>query len=133
MYCRPFHFVIQSRQILFQLLGRLFDFKIMGDFTAGVLQPRVAVIDPYPYPRAPERVLRHKRYFRKFLFQVFVDDRGFVDDGVAIYQHGNFAVGVSFKQLFRLVFEIAFDELVGDLFFRQDKPCPVGIRSRAVR
>jgi len=68
-----------------------------------------------------------------FLFQVFVDDRGFVDDGVAIYQYGNFAVGVSFKQLFRLVFEIAFDELVGYLFFRQDKPCPVGIRSGTVR
>jgi hypothetical protein len=97
------------------------------------LQPRVAVIDPYPCPRAPQRVLRHERYFRIFLFKVFVNDRGFVDDGVAIYQHGNFAVGVSFKQLFRLVFEIAFDELVGDLFLRQDKPCPVSVRSRAVR
>jgi hypothetical protein len=70
---------------------------------------------------------------RIFLFQVFVDDRGFVDDGVAIYQHGNFAVGVSFKQLFGLVFEIAFDEFIGNLFFRQDKPCPVGIRSGTVR
>jgi hypothetical protein len=128
-----FHLAIQSSQIFFQFLGRLFDFKIVGDFTAGVLQPRVAVIDPYPCPRAPERVLRHKRYLRIFLFQVFVDDRRFVDDGVAIYQYGNFAVGVSFKQLFRLVFEIAFDELVGYLFFRQDKPCPVGIRSGTVR
>jgi hypothetical protein len=70
---------------------------------------------------------------RIFLFQVFVDDRGFVDDGVAIYQYGNFAVGVSFKQLFRLVFEIAFDELVGYLFFRQDKPCPVSVRSGTIR
>ena len=128
-----FHLAIQSSQIFSQLLGRLFHLKIMGYFTAGVLQSRVAVIDPYPYPRAPERVLRHERYFRIFLFEVFVDDRGFVDDGVAIYQHGNFAVRVPFKQLFRLVFEIAFDELVGDLFLRQDKPCPVSVRSRAVR
>jgi hypothetical protein len=50
---------------------------------------------------------------RIFLFEVFVDDRGFVNDGVSIYQHGNFAVGVSFKQLLRFVFEIAFDEFVG--------------------
>jgi hypothetical protein len=70
---------------------------------------------------------------RIFLFEVFVDDCGFVDDGVPIYQHGNFAVGVSFKQLFRFVFEIALDELVGYFFLRQDKPCPVGIRSRTVR
>jgi hypothetical protein len=127
------HLAIQSSQIFFQLLGRLFDFIIMGDFTASVLQPRVAVIDPYPCPRAAQGILRHERYFRIFLFQVFVDDRRFIDDGVAIHQHGNFAVGVSFKQLFRLVFEIAFDELVGDLFLRQDKPCPVSVRSRAVR
>jgi hypothetical protein len=69
---------------------------------------------------------------RIFLFQVFVDDRGFVDDGVAIHQHGNLTVGISFKELFRLVFEIAFDELVGYLFFRQDKPCPVGVGSGLV-
>ena len=105
----------------------------MGYFAAGVLQPRVAVIDPYPCARAPQGILRHKRYLRIFLFEVFVDDRGFVDDGVAIHQHGNLAVGISFKQLFRLVFEIAFDEVVGDLFLRQDKPCPVGVRSRAER
>ena len=105
----------------------------MGDFTAGVLQSRIAVIDPYPYPRAAQGILRHERYFRILLFEVFVDDRGFVDDSFAIYQDGNFTIGVSFKQLFGLVFEIAFDELVGYLFLRQDKPCPVSVRSRTVR
>jgi hypothetical protein len=85
----------------------------MGYLAAGVLQPRVAVIDPYPCPRTPQGILRHKRYLRIFLFEVFVDDRGFVNDGVPIYQHGNFAVGVSFKQLPGFVFEIAFDEFIG--------------------
>jgi hypothetical protein len=71
-------------------------------------------------------------YFRILIFEVFVDDRGFVYYGFSVNKHGHFSVGVPFKQFFRFVFEIAFDEFIRYLFFRQDKPCPVGVGSRAI-
>jgi hypothetical protein len=127
------HFFIQGAQVFFELLPRLVDFIVMGYVTACALEPGVAVVDPNSYPRTLKRVLGKKRYFGIFLFQVFIDDRGFVDNGVAVHQHRNFAVRVKFEKLLGFVAEIAFDEVVGNSFLCQDKPCPVSVGSGAVR
>jgi hypothetical protein len=37
------------------------------------------------------------------------------------------------EKIFGLVAEVAFDQIIGNLFFRQDKPCPVSVGSGAVR
>ena len=126
------HFFIQGAQVFFELLPRLVDFIVMGDVTACALEPGVAVVDPNSYPRTLKRVLGKKRYFGIFLFQVFIDDRGFVDHGVVVHQHRNFAVGVEFEEFLGFVAEIAFDEVAGNFFLCQDKPCPVSVRSGAV-
>jgi hypothetical protein len=65
----------------------------------------------------------------KLLFQVFVDDRRFVDNTVAVDQHRHFAVGILSGQVFRFVLEIYFDEIIGNFLLRQDNPCPVGVGS----
>ena len=77
--------------------------------------------------------MRHESYFGVFLFEVLIDDRGFVNDRLVIHQHGNFAVRIEFEKLPGLVFEIALDEFIRNFLFGQDKPCPVRVRSRAVR
>lgn len=104
----------------------------MGDESPGALESGVAVVDPDSYSRALVRVLGHKRYLGVFFFEVFVDNRGFVDDRFSVHQHGNFAVRIELEKVLGLIFEIALDQFVGKLFFGQDKPCPVRVGSRAV-
>jgi hypothetical protein len=37
------------------------------------------------------------------------------------------------EKIFGLVAEVAFDQIIRNPFFRQDKPCPVSVGSGAVR
>jgi hypothetical protein len=67
-----------------------------------------------------------------FFFQILVDDGGLVNNFPVVYQHRDFAIGIEFQQFFRLVFQIAFNEIIRDTLFGQDKPCPVGVGSRTV-
>ena len=105
----------------------------MSDIAAGALQTGIAVIDPNARPRSLERIFRHERHSGIFFVEVFVDDRRLVNDRVAVYQHRHLAVGIQLEQLPGFVLKVAFDEIVGELFFRQDKPCPVGVRSSVAR
>ena len=79
-----------------------------------------------------QRVAWQERDLRIFFFQIFVDDRRFVDDAVAIDQHRHFSVWIQSEEVFRFVAEVALDEFVGEFFLGQDKPCPVGVGSGLV-
>ena len=79
-----------------------------------------------------QRVAWQERNLRIFFFQIFVDDRRFVDDAVAIDQHRHFSVWIQSQEVFRFVAEVALDEFVRDFLLGQDKPCPVGVGSRLV-
>ena len=63
------------------------------------------------------------------LVEIFVDNGRFVNDSLAVNQGRNFAVRIDLQKVLRFVFEIHFDELVWNLFFRQDNPCPVRVGS----
>jgi hypothetical protein len=104
----------------------------MGDVSAGALQAGVAVVDPYPHTRAGKQILRHERYLGKFFLEIFIDDRRFIDHGIPVHEHGHFPIRIALQKFFGFVAEIAFDELIRNLLFRQDKPCPVGVGSRTV-
>ncbi len=128
----PLHLLVERDQVLAQFSSRFFHFIIVRNIAAGALKPGVAVVDPNSNPCPLRRIYRHKGNVGIFLIQIFVDDRRLVDDGVAIHQDGNLSVRVKLEQLFGFIAEIAFDQLKREMFFRQDKPCPVGIRSGAV-
>jgi hypothetical protein len=97
------------------------------------MNPGVKKIDPDARFRALEKLGRQQTDFGKFLVEIFVDDRRFVDYAVAVNQHRHFAVRVSLHQITRFIFEVDFDELVGNFLFGQDNPCPVGIGSGVAR
>ena len=73
-----------------------------------------------------QRVAWQERNLRIFFFQRFVDN------AVTVDQHRHFSVWIEFQEVFRLVAEVALDEFVGEFFFGQDNPCPVGVGSRLV-
>ena len=110
----------------------LFDLVVVRDITRGLLQARVGEVDPDASTRPLVRIFRHQRYRGKFFLQVFIDDRRLIDHRVAIFQHGNFAVGITLEQLFRFVLQVALDEIVRDVLFGQDNPCPVSVGSRLI-
>ena len=72
---------------------------------------------------------RHETDRRIFLIEIFVDDGRFINDPIAVNYNGNFGVRIEFQKIPWLVFEIYFFEFVGNLFFRQDNPCPMGVGS----
>ena len=79
-----------------------------------------------------QRVAWQERNLRIFFFQIFVDDRRFVDDAVTVDQHRHFSVWVQSQEVFRFVAKIALDEFVGEFFLGQDNPCPVRVGSGLV-
>ena len=118
--------------MLLHLLFGLFDLVVVRDITRGLLQARVGEVDPDARPRSLVGIFRHERYRGIFFLQVFIDDRRLVDHRIAIFQNGDFAIGIALEQLFRLVLQVALDEIVGDILFGQDNPCPVGVGSRLI-
>ena len=104
----------------------------VGDISRGGLQTGVAEVDPDARPCAQERIGRHEPHLGILFFQVFVDDRRLVNHALAVNQHGNLAVRIEFEEIFGLVGKVAFDQLIGELFFRQDNPCPVSVGSRLI-
>ena len=118
--------------MLLHLFFGLFDLVVVGDVTRGLLQARVGEVDPDARPRPLVGIFRHERYLGIFFFEIFIDDRRLVDHRVAIFQDGDFAVGIALEQLFRLILQVAFDALIGNVFFGQDNPCPVGVGSGQV-
>jgi hypothetical protein len=52
-----------------------------------------------------------------FFFQIFINDSRLVDHAVAVNQHRDLRVGIQFEKVFRFVFKIHFNELVGEFFF----------------
>src|SRR3989338_1624622 len=99
------------------------------DLAACRLEPGVAEVYPDPHPCPLSLLSGHERDLRILLFQVFVDDGGFVNDRVAVNQDRDLAIRIQLQELPRLVLEIDLDQIVRDLFFRQDNPSPVGIGS----
>ena len=89
----------------------------------------VAEVDPNTGACPGVQISRQQRDGGKFFVEILVDDRRFVNDSVAVDEDGNFRVGVYFEQVFRLVFEVDFNEFVRKIFFRQDNPCPVRVGS----
>ena len=126
------HLLIQCRQMLLHLFFGLFDLVVVRDITRGLLQARVGEVDPDARPRPLVGIFRHERYRGIFFLQIFIDDRRLVDHRVAIFQHGDFAVGIALEQLFGLILQVALDEIVWDVLFGQDNPCPVGVGSRLI-
>ena len=49
-----------------------------------------------------------------------------------VHKHGPLAVRIQIEEFLGFILEVAFDQFVGEPFFRQDKPCPVGVGSRTV-
>jgi hypothetical protein len=101
----------------------------MGDVGRGGVDPGVQEIDPDPDLGPLQKVGGHELKLGKFFIEILVDHRRFVDDAIAVDQHGHLAVGILLQQIFRLVFEIDLDEIVGNFLFGQDNPCPVGVGS----
>ena len=72
---------------------------------------------------------RHEMSRWILLVEIFVDDGRLIDYSIAVIQGRNFGVRIEFQKILWLVFEIYFIEFVGKLFFCQDNPCPMGVRS----
>ena len=72
---------------------------------------------------------RHEMRRWILLVEIFVDDGRLIDYSIAVNQGRNFSVRIDLQKIFRFVLEIHFDEFVGNIFFRQDNPCPMGIGS----
>ena len=124
-----FHFSIQGRQVAAQPLFRFLDLIIVRDVAGGVLQTRVAEVDPDARAGAQQGIFGHERGGRIFFLEIFVDDRRLVDHADAIYQYRNFRVGVKFQKIFRFIGKIALDEFERKFLFGQDNPCPVRVGS----
>jgi len=50
-----------------------------------------------------------------------------------MHKHRYFGVRVELKKICWFIFEIDFNEVVGEPLFRQDNPCPVSVGSRMAR
>lgn len=127
------HFSIKVLEVLSKLRPGLFDLVAVGYITCRALHAGVAVVDPDSDARASQRVLWHQRHAGILFFEILIDDSGLVNNRIAVHQHRNLAIGIQSEKVFGLVAEIAFYQLEGNLFFRQDNPCPVSVRSGTVR
>jgi hypothetical protein len=100
------------------------------DLMRGWMNTRVAKVDPDAGLGTQVGIFGQQRNFRKFFLQVFVDDRGLVDDPIGIDQNRNLGVRVEPEKVLRLVLEIDLNEIVREAFLCQDNPSPVRVRSR---
>ena len=111
------HFVIQS----FEMLGHLFlsslRILVVSNVVGRRMNTGVEKIDPDARLSPPELIRGQKADGRIFFFQIFVHDGRLVDDAVTVNQHRDLGIRIQFEKVFRFVFEIHFDELVGELFF----------------
>lgn len=104
-----------------------------ADLMRGAVNARVAEVDPDPRPGTQIKIFGQQRNLRIFFFQIFVDDGGFVNDRLSIDENRNLCVRIEPEKIWRFVFEINFDELVGEIFLCQDNPSPVRIGSSKAR
>lgn len=125
--------MVQRCQMFANFLLGLVRVAAISHFMGRCLKSRVAEINPDSHLGPSRRIIGHERRIGKSFFQVLVDDRRFVDDRVTIDQDGNLGIGIQFEQVFGFVLEIDFDQIVGNLLFRQDNPSPVGIWSGDAR
>lgn len=111
------HFVIQS----FEMLGHLFLSSLWILVVSNVVGRRmntgVEKIDPDACLSPPELIRGQKADGRIFFFQIFIDDGRLVNHAVTIDQHRNLGIRIQFEKILRFVFEIHFNELVGELLF----------------
>ena len=82
------------------------------------MESRITEVNPDSRPGPLSQLFRHERDLGVFLFQVFVNDSGFVDDCISVNEDGHLLIWVEPEEILGFVFKINLDQLIRDLFFR---------------
>jgi len=123
------HLSIQGVEVFSEFFFGLFWLLPVQDLVGRSMNSCVAEVYPDPRVRPLAPLFGHERDVGILFFQVFVDDSGFVDDRIAVNEHRHLGVRVQLQEFLGFVLEVDLDQLIGKLFFCQDDPRPVRVRS----